>query len=951
MAKEFIVYSKTKAEFEALVSSGEVDTSQMGIIAETGEMWWDGEYRPIVETVPFAKDLTGRIEAAPEEFTLRPSAGDKSIRDDSALIKRIKGNTIVWNQQIKNPLEERTQTSVSSTYNRYRASKSVGEIIATHKYLLNVQIENDFSLISPVASNTRLFFYKSDIGESNTLAPPQLLQDGTHYLSLFFTVAKTMVDATLFFDTTYGSSVSDTSLIKAGILGKTTLIDLTHTFGVGNEPATIEGFKALLPNDYYDYNAGELVSMTSNGLFANGFNQWNEEWEVGVYKTYTASGDGSKADNSNYIRSADLIRVIPNTEYYVTSGSGSLRIGFYDSNRSYLGYDYVVYRKNGAFVTPERASYISFYLDKSGVTTYNKNICINISHSGVRNGEYEPYWGATKDLSIIQKYFPNGMRSAGSIYDEISFDETIQQWVAIQRVGSVDLGSLGWSLTGTNFLSDAFKAPSGAPPKSWTAKGNIVCAKYETESQDVVFNAIKDKSIATWGSAVRVTDSAYTDASSFKTAMSGVMLYYELAEPIITPIEEPVDLSYKVGDFGVEKMLSSSFSAPFKADIVYQFNATDRVRENSMNISRLSKEYALLNSKALTTDEQALTADQKAQVAANLGGNVTNGLARYVGGNLPLKKISAPDANGAEQTYVLPNASDEDKESADGVIATENFVNDGYVPRPSGTSTDKANKVLVFSDSRTYDSGVGIAQEVSDITEGATDSVPKSGHVKQYIESLVGERLSMSDSKIVVVVEDTYFDVNNAQKVALSTATKEILAKAKTLADNIIIRADDTAVVSAIKLSKGIIDVGGMAYALPTASDDTLAAADEVLATEDYVAEYMNANLPTAVATATERITTWPTTNSIRANAIYDISFATTTELMIYSFIGGSGTTYAFDDVWRVRFAGLSSALSVIPTVRWENGVAPNYTEWAICDLEFRRLPNDEYIGKWTIYK
>lgn len=47
MAKEFIVYSKTKAEFEALVSSGEVDTSQIGIIAETGEIWWNNKFHSI----------------------------------------------------------------------------------------------------------------------------------------------------------------------------------------------------------------------------------------------------------------------------------------------------------------------------------------------------------------------------------------------------------------------------------------------------------------------------------------------------------------------------------------------------------------------------------------------------------------------------------------------------------------------------------------------------------------------------------------------------------------------------------------------------------------------------------------------------------------------------------------------------------------------------------------
>lgn len=47
-----------------------------------------------------------------------------------------------------------------------------------------------------------------------------------------------------------------------------------------------------------------------------------------------------------------------------------------------------------------------------------------------------------------------------------------------------------------------------------------------------------DKSIGQHQGAARVTvlDTAYTDATTFKQAMSGVMLYYELEKPIVTDI-------------------------------------------------------------------------------------------------------------------------------------------------------------------------------------------------------------------------------------------------------------------------------------------------------------------------------------------------------------------------------------------------------------------------------
>lgn len=68
----------------------------------TPEKMMEGEYLNI--TSGFSNELTGRIEVTPEEFTFRPSAGEKSIRDENATIKSIKGNSLVWNQKIRNTI-------------------------------------------------------------------------------------------------------------------------------------------------------------------------------------------------------------------------------------------------------------------------------------------------------------------------------------------------------------------------------------------------------------------------------------------------------------------------------------------------------------------------------------------------------------------------------------------------------------------------------------------------------------------------------------------------------------------------------------------------------------------------------------------------------------------------------------------------------------------------------
>lgn len=39
------------------------------------------------------------------------------------------------------------------------------------------------------------------------------------------------------------------------------ICDLTEMFGAGNEPSTVEEFRALFPNDYYPYNAGQQMTV------------------------------------------------------------------------------------------------------------------------------------------------------------------------------------------------------------------------------------------------------------------------------------------------------------------------------------------------------------------------------------------------------------------------------------------------------------------------------------------------------------------------------------------------------------------------------------------------------------------------------------------------------------------------------------------------------------------
>lgn len=160
----------------------------------------------------------------------------------------------------------------------------------------------------------------------------------------------------------------------------------------------------------------------------------------------------------------------------------------------------------------------------------------------------------------VSTYFPTGMKRAGisnPVYDEL----TNQQ--AITRVGAVDLGTLAWTLASTS----VFRA---AKPSAAKTGYRGRCAKYTFIGQS---STPSDKEMSSGGSGeyIVVQDTAYTDAATFKTAMSGVYLYYELATPTTVTIDPPLNLTYRTAEGGTESIVTAEgvISAPPTMSVVY----------------------------------------------------------------------------------------------------------------------------------------------------------------------------------------------------------------------------------------------------------------------------------------------------------------------------------------------------------------------------------------------
>lgn len=518
-----------------------------------------------IEEQGFAKDLTGVIEATPEEFTYRPSAGNKSIRDESAVIKRIKGNTVVFAQlsDHRSDLLREGDWSITPevTTNTWGGFSKPVQVIAGHKYLFYINKKDGRSI-----TDTYMLLKDTHRVEFNT--------------PLFITAEET---ASWRWTARYTTTTN-------GLRFQTQAFDLTRLFGAGNEPTTIEEFKSRFPDSYYPYSEPEVRNVITNQITTIGFNQWDEQWELGALATDT----GGLVGHQERGRSVNFFDVIPNATYYCatiapkttnSSGTvGAMLVWWYDSNQNFIKYEDITNRTRVAPSNARYAKICSYGGDVNAI--FGTGVNINLSHSGVRNGDYEPYKRNIRLLPEIYKYFPDGMNGNANVWDEINTEKAIKRWEV------VDLGTLTWSRQDTNTSGEYRWQASGisTPPTATTATiPNIVCAKYTTGSNDNSW-ARKDCVSVSASGNIRIFDSNYKETSSkeaFVASLQGVLLYYELAEPIETPITEAIQLDYVVDDFGTEKALPLTGSAPFRADIVYQFNAEGRIRDNSRNIERI----------------------------------------------------------------------------------------------------------------------------------------------------------------------------------------------------------------------------------------------------------------------------------------------------------------------------------------------------------------------------
>lgn len=353
------------------------------------------------------------------------------------------------------------------------------------------------------------------------------------------------------------------------------MIDLTLLYGAGNEPTTVEQFKRDYPADYYPFSAPTIKSANVKSVDSIGFNLIDPS--KCLDNTYMAT-DGVAATHPTYTRFVtDYIHIDPKKNYYIENCVNLFNAAsfcYFDANKTFIKYsgflkdgiDSTVASgllQSGSESIPSNACYIRV----NGEMAHKNNIMLCVSNTAV---PHVPFRRTSLPIPSSVRSLDGYSWSAGDVYNYIDLDRK----VFVKRVGRVDLGTKTWRYVNSSpshlyFATDISDAKRAA---NQTAKATIVCAKYSADSGNNVYNNTTDKIIAIPhdNDIIMIHDTSYTDASAFKTAVSGVYLYYELATPVETPIDLPSNiLQVDAGSTIIFEQEDGNMHIPVPSEISY----------------------------------------------------------------------------------------------------------------------------------------------------------------------------------------------------------------------------------------------------------------------------------------------------------------------------------------------------------------------------------------------
>ncbi len=610
LQQDYATFKQTTQNFESTIGSTYATKTELG------------------EAVDNRVDVDG-------EFLYRATGGGQDVPSGRATVQSVRGNTLVWNQLL--PVVSLLQFPDYNMTNKVvsegvLSGTAKGNYASFYKGNISYQAGHRYLQMADVSYTSGALFAIRFFYSSNNVANSDYTGTGSYQrVSVMHTFQQD------------GSSSGERVVIQVSTnatgnvisIKNWQLFDLTTMFGAGKEPSTVAEFEALFPKPYYLYDAGSLLPVRMEGIETVGFNLLNlaspkfggnYNIEVGRVLSnapaMTVSGEnpctltaGAAWNGVTYVAEVFKGQSYQFTTNINAATSSSTRFSHYT-----LDDNFAVVRKFGnysansdidrTFVPQggERYFAASYSLSAAGTMTLT-DTCLHLS--GPRNGEYEPYWKAERTIPAAT-YFPDGMRSAGSVYDELTEHEAICRVAQYTFTGTEGIRyNVSAAPSGTENLyialcnvstfvaATGMPAPKVFPPSSLDGHWkNIECdsdklpvqngAAYRTWTSQAI-GLYPDNSAAFIFGVFGVSTSEEFNAW---LATNHPTVCYEVNEPTTTPIDPPLNLTYKAEQGGTERImvdatLAAPQSAPVPMLVQYGINIYDMAAEDALRTASI----------------------------------------------------------------------------------------------------------------------------------------------------------------------------------------------------------------------------------------------------------------------------------------------------------------------------------------------------------------------------
>ena len=470
---------------------------------------------------PAPEQLFGEVTEDNVIYSIRQSP-DKHGAYDS-----IVGASVGWNQLINPVTKSFSGVNFTENNGKYTISGTATSSGGRNSLLKDVPIISNHKYFSATTLDlTNMSWYITNMSNTST------------YISLGLTNSKkeTIVSATYTGNAFFGCNLI--SGVTYNTSGYIYLTDLTAMFGtaIADRAYTLEQSSAgsgvtwlksqgFFTQDYYPYNPGQIKNV--EGLVKReitGFNQWDEQWEVGNINATT----GEDEQNNSVIRSVGYTKAFPNTTYYVSAPEASV-IFFYDAEKNFID---CTTRQNQTFTTPSDTLFIRFRMSYSYGATYKNDICINISNPQ-RNGEYEPYISHTYSYTnpptlrgVYKLDSNNNIYADGDIWDSNGNIKRSYAVMVLDGTNQKFSGSFGLQDSGNYVVYKTMPVNR----TSYTICDRFEYSTYGISTMPLYSYVGGSGAITTWSFALPNTITSLNEANAW-LVNNPVTIIYKLATP------------------------------------------------------------------------------------------------------------------------------------------------------------------------------------------------------------------------------------------------------------------------------------------------------------------------------------------------------------------------------------------------------------------------------------